>query len=152
MVPCVLFYVIYYFMLFVIFAWNCYLCPWFNPNTSCLEDKEQALLFEVAAKNGNGSKDKISKCQWVETTLVNDTNEKEPIKRLTKFWQTPSPKKVHLDSSKDPTKLTSKDILIQDFQNFLNQKEDTQKELESGWLKEEENHYIEKLSKELSRV
>ena len=30
--PCVLFYVIYYFLLLVIFACNFYFCLWFNPN------------------------------------------------------------------------------------------------------------------------
>ena len=45
-----------------------------------------------------------------------------------------------------------KDIPIQGFQNFLNQKEDTQKELETWCFKKEENDYIEKLSEELSRV
>ena len=71
-----------------------------------------------------GTKDKHLKLQRIEPSLTGATYEKESAKRLTKFWQTPSPNRDHSDRSKESTKMNSKDIPIQDFQNFLNQIED----------------------------
>ena len=116
-----------------------------------LEEAEQELLFATATESGNGLENINVDCKEVDFSVVSNSN-KEPMKRLTKFWQTPSPKKAHTDRLEDFSESVPEVIPIHVFQNFLNQNEDMQTESEIGLLKKEDNEYIERLSEELCRV
>ena len=85
----------------------------------------------------------------INPPLIKET---QCAKRLTKFWQKPSPKRKSIEKEEGTSKGISEDIPTTEFQKFLNQEEDKGQSTETERIEEAENEYIEQLSEELCRV
>ena len=114
-----------------------------------IEDREQVLLFECSAGQDKGQIKENWENQKTDPPMIKETH---CAKKLTKFWQTPSPKKKIRENKEGIEEDTIEDIPTKEFLRFLNQKEDLGQSIETENIEEAEIKFIEQLSEELCRV
>lgn len=121
----------------------------FKVSLENIEDREQDLIFECSVVQDKGQMKESLENLIVDPPIIKET---QCVKKLTKFWQTPFPKKKIIEKEEGTKEDTLEDIPTKEFQKFLNQKEDMGQSIETESIEEAENKYIEQLSEELCRV